>query len=290
MLSTDELLTIGRFARLSGLTVKALRHYDELGLLRPARVDHASGYRFYSLAQARDAEAIRRLRSLGVPLDEIASLLHADASQLREQLAVHRARIEGRAVDTQRILAELDRLIDGKEELVPDAARLEFKLEVKHVPDRRVLVARERAGTDNAGEVIPRLIMETHARLQEAGGSFAGAPICVCPFAGEDGSAELTVGWPVGEQDVAGAETLPGGRALVLEHKGPYDQLGRSYRLMSEVMERHGLTPAGDPVEVYLSNPEEVPDPNDYVTIIEWPIGPEGELDVGEDVFTRPAD
>jgi DNA-binding transcriptional MerR regulator len=76
VLSTGELLSIGRFSRLSGLTVKALRHYDELGLLRPARVDHASGYRFYSLAQARDAEAIRRLRSLGMPLDEMASLLH----------------------------------------------------------------------------------------------------------------------------------------------------------------------------------------------------------------------
>ena len=290
MLGTSELLSIGRFARLSGLTIKALRHYDELDLLPPAHVDDDTGYRFYSLAQARDAEAIKRLRSLEVPLDEVASLLHADDRLLRERLAVHRARIEGRAVETQRILAELDRLIDGKEELVPDATRMEFKLEVKEVPERRVLLARERVDADSAGEVIPRLIMETHGRLEQAGGSFAGAPICVCPFPGEDGTAELAVGWPVGEQDLPGAETLPGGRALVLEHKGPYDQLGRSYRLMSEAMERHGLTPAGDPVEVYVSNPEEVPDPNDYVTIIEWPIGPEGELDFGDDVFTRRVD
>jgi DNA-binding transcriptional MerR regulator len=288
MLGTEELLSIGAFARLSGLTIKALRHYDEIGLLPPAEVDEDTGYRFYSLAQARDAEAIRRLRSLEVPLDEIAGLLRADDAQLRERLAVHRARLEGRAVETQRILAELDRLIDGEEELVPDATRMEFRLEIKDVPERRVLLARERADVDSASEVIPRLIMETHARLQQAGGSFAGAPICVCPFA--DGAAELAVGWPVGEQDVPGAETLPGGRALVLEHKGPYDQLGRSYRLMSEVMERQGLTPAGDPVEVYVTNPEEVPDPNDYVTVIEWPVGSEGELDFGGDVFTRRAD
>lgn len=64
---TEDLLSIGRFSHLSGLTIKALRHYDEIGLLRPARVDDSSGYRYYSLAQVREAEAIRRLRSLEMP-------------------------------------------------------------------------------------------------------------------------------------------------------------------------------------------------------------------------------
>jgi DNA-binding transcriptional MerR regulator len=271
MLGTKELLSIGRFARISGLTIKALRHYDEIGLLWPARVDDATGYRYYSLAQARDAEAIRRLRSLDVPLDEVAGFLRADDAERRQRLAVHRARIEGRAVETQRILAELDKLIDGEEELVPDATRIESKLEVKDVPDRRVLLARGRTHADRASEVIPRLIMETHARLQRSGGRFAGAPLCVCPFPDDDGTAELAVGWPV-DEDLPGAETLAGGRALVFEHRGPYEELGRSYRIMSEAMREHGLVPAGAPVERYESDPEEVPDPKDYVTIIEWPI------------------
>ena len=49
---TSTLLPIGRFARLTELTVKALRHYAEIGLLEPARVDEATGYRFYALEQA----------------------------------------------------------------------------------------------------------------------------------------------------------------------------------------------------------------------------------------------
>ena len=73
----DELLSIGRFAQLVGLTAKALRHYDELGLLRPAHVDDFTGYRWYSLEQARDAVAIRRLRAFELPLDEIAEVLAA---------------------------------------------------------------------------------------------------------------------------------------------------------------------------------------------------------------------
>ena len=89
---TEE-LSIGSFSRVSGLTVKALRHYDEIGLLEPARVDEWTGYRYYGLEQARVAEAIRRLRSLEVPLDEIRELLGADEPVVRERRAVNRARL-----------------------------------------------------------------------------------------------------------------------------------------------------------------------------------------------------
>jgi MerR HTH family regulatory protein len=70
----DDLLPIGRFAKATRLSVKALRHYDELGLLRPAFVDPSSGYRYYRPAQANQAEAIRVLRSVDMPLEEIAAL------------------------------------------------------------------------------------------------------------------------------------------------------------------------------------------------------------------------
>src|SRR5215470_7399207 len=92
----EQLLSIGRFAQLTGLTAKALRHYDELGLLRPAHVDESTAYRWYALEQARDAVAIRRLRGFELPLDEIAEVLHGDKAFLRERLAVQRARLEGR--------------------------------------------------------------------------------------------------------------------------------------------------------------------------------------------------
>jgi DNA-binding transcriptional MerR regulator len=65
------MLTIGRFADATGLTAKALRHYDEIGLLVPARVDPDDGYRYYDATQIEDAVTIRRLRALELPLDEI---------------------------------------------------------------------------------------------------------------------------------------------------------------------------------------------------------------------------
>ena len=66
----DDLLTIGRFARLTGLSVGALRHYDELDLLRPARTDPFTSYRLYRRDQLETARTIVRLRDLEVPLDD----------------------------------------------------------------------------------------------------------------------------------------------------------------------------------------------------------------------------
>jgi DNA-binding transcriptional MerR regulator len=75
------MLSIGRFARLSGLTVKALRHYDEVGLLQPAQVDEWTGYRWYARDQVREAVAVRRRRSLRVPLGQVAVLVDEPAGR-----------------------------------------------------------------------------------------------------------------------------------------------------------------------------------------------------------------
>ena len=103
--SEPDLLVIGRFARLVGLTVGALRHYDELGLLRPAWVDPDTGYRSYRRDQLEAARMIVRLRGLEVPLDTIRAWLATDDASVRQRLlADHRARIEARTIRLQRVL------------------------------------------------------------------------------------------------------------------------------------------------------------------------------------------
>src|SRR2546429_7219998 len=72
-----ELMPIGEFSELCQLTVKMLRHYDEIGLLAPAHVDPVNGYRYYSLDQLVVAAAIRELRRVDMPLTDVRSLLDA---------------------------------------------------------------------------------------------------------------------------------------------------------------------------------------------------------------------
>ncbi|WP_416563493.1 MerR family transcriptional regulator [Nocardia testacea] len=74
----SDLITIGAFARSCGITASALRFYDDSGLLAPAGVDAATGYRYYAPAQVERAVTIRRLRAIDMPLDEIARVLASD--------------------------------------------------------------------------------------------------------------------------------------------------------------------------------------------------------------------
>jgi DNA-binding transcriptional MerR regulator len=104
---TDEdLLTIGAFAAATGLTVPGLRHYDEIGLLKPDRVDPGSGYRRYRPDQLDDARLICGLRAVGVPIEEVRAVLGRPAGQVRSTLDAHRERLVTQARElSQRILA-----------------------------------------------------------------------------------------------------------------------------------------------------------------------------------------
>ena len=107
----DDLVPIGRFARLTGLSVGALRHYDQLDLLRPARTDPFTSYRLYRRDQLETARTIVRLRDLEVPLETIRELLATDdPADRRRLLREHRTRIEARTFRLQRVLHILGQL------------------------------------------------------------------------------------------------------------------------------------------------------------------------------------
>ena len=101
----DEVVTIGAFARMAQLSPKALRLYDELGLLPPAAVDSDTGYRYYRPAQADRARLIAWLRRLGLPLARIGEILELPRAAAAAAVQAYRAHLEAQT-------AERDRLAD----------------------------------------------------------------------------------------------------------------------------------------------------------------------------------
>jgi len=107
-----RLIPIGRFARLAGLSVPQLRHYDRRGLLPPAARDRRSGYRYYREAQAEAARVIALLRSIDVPLADIEELLAAPKPErVLRVFAEHRARVERRLGEARAALESIDRIV-----------------------------------------------------------------------------------------------------------------------------------------------------------------------------------
>jgi DNA-binding transcriptional MerR regulator len=127
-----EEISIGEFARRSRLSVKALRLYDELGVLAPARVDQVSGYRYYDAAQLEAAHLVAMLRQLDLPLAAIKELLVCDAVDAAEQIAAHWRKVES-AHDARRELADyLVNLLSGKRSVM-------YEVATRDIPERSVL-------------------------------------------------------------------------------------------------------------------------------------------------------
>src|SRR5690242_8776151 len=110
---TATKLSIGDFSRMTYLSVKALRHYHDVGVLEPAEVDPSSGYRYYAPDQVGPAQMIRRLRDLGMPLDDVRTIVTAPDSAERDRALVeHLRRMERQLAETQQTVSSLRTLLE----------------------------------------------------------------------------------------------------------------------------------------------------------------------------------
>ncbi|MFJ6853804.1 MerR family transcriptional regulator [Streptomyces sp. NPDC091271] len=109
------LVTIGEFARLSRLSAKALRRYDELGLLRPALVDPVNGYRHYDRAQAEQARLVAWLRRIGMPLARISEVVALDDGAAAAEIRAYWGRVEAETAARRELAAFLVDHLSAKE-------------------------------------------------------------------------------------------------------------------------------------------------------------------------------
>lgn len=268
----DNLVPIGRFSKISRLSISSLRYYDELGLLRPELVDPDSSYRYYRLSQVRTAEMIRLLRALEMPLDEVRQVLASgDPGQVRELLNQHQRRMEERLEEQQRILAYLRRL-QGEDE--PPAAS---PVRARELPSQTIICIHGCVPEQEVSGVWRALADELRRHVERCGSAAAGPIGAIFPDAvHREDAVNLTVYLPVSDEASPrgriAVDTLTGGPAATIVHSGPYTLLHRSYHHLADWMQRHGHEVAGPPREIYWRGPAETSDPNDYETEVVWPI------------------
>jgi DNA-binding transcriptional MerR regulator len=164
------LVSIGEFARLSRLSAKALRRYDELGLLRPARVDPDTGYRWYAAGQLEQARLVAALRQIGVPLARIEPMLGLPAGAVAEQVAAYWAGAEAEHAARRDLAGYLVDRLNGKETIM-------YEVATRDVPERRLLCLKrnvDEAGAWTLGkEFVGIMQSRPLPRIEgEAGGAF----------------------------------------------------------------------------------------------------------------------
>ncbi|WP_435208210.1 MerR family transcriptional regulator [Streptomyces sp. bgisy034] len=263
----DELLTIGAFAARARLSAKALRLYDRLGLLAPAQVDEASGYRYYRAEQVERARLVALLRRLDMPLARIAEVVEApDGAAAADRLAAYWADVEARTAG-QRTLAEYlrGRLSGRSSEMYG-----KFVVETVDVPEQVVI---SEARHVLAGE-LPAWIGASLGRLEAAARECGG--VTAPPFVvyhsevsmESDGPAESCV--PVADEAAARAwaerhdrtwetkvSVRPAQRLAytrITKAQVAHPQILAAFEAVEEWIEGEGLEQAGPCREVYFAD------------------------------------
>ena len=265
----DDLLSIGRLARLSRLSIKALRVYEREQLLVPAWTDPHNGYRYYAPAQVRTAATIALLRSAGVSLLDIRRLLDARGDALREALTGQKRQIERDIVSREAALRALDRLLTAND-LLPYAVR---------EADRPAVVlaaVTEPVATENLTTEVSLLVRRLQERVAEARG--AEPVVGLYPIDLPD-PCPVTVGVPWDSCSQLPTAALPGvlrvevpaARVLETLHEGPHDALPLAYAAVFSAAGERSLTPTGVVRETYLSAPDDV-SPADPATLLAIPV------------------
>lgn len=168
-----EPMSISEFARLSRLSQKALRPYDEKGLLPPARVDELTGYRYYESDQTETARLIAGLRQLGVPLAEIQSVLDLDPSSAADRIADYWSGVEAEHAARQDLADLIVKRLTGSRCAM-------YEAETREVPSYSLLCLKRNvdgsAGAWALGKEFVELLKEHRLPLMEGR---VGATFCI---------------------------------------------------------------------------------------------------------------
>jgi len=265
-------LSIGDFSRMTHLSIKALRHYHDVGVLVPAGVDPSSGYRFYDLNQVPLAQVVRRLRDLGMPLDEIRSVLQAPELPRRNEVIVaHLARMESQLAQTQAMVASLRALLEQPAAAIP--------VEHRRVATTPALAIQERVSLADFDQWWDAAFNELYAVLRQREVEPAGWSGALYPgewFEAESGQlvafVPVPVPAPVGSPARARMIEVPAAELAVAIHYGPFAELDQTYAALGTYVAERELTVDGPIREYYVVSPADTDDESQLRTEVGWPI------------------
>ncbi len=271
------IMKIGEFSQLSRITVKTLRYYDQIGLLKPQEVDTFTGHRYYSLAQLSQVNHILALKALGLSLEQIQDVLANDLSdyQLMTMLAVKKSELLQTLSDVQKQIERLDTRIQYvmQEGKMPD-----YEVIVKPVKTQRVLSIRQHL---EDGSLIEPLLHQIYEILQAQNIESVGEWMTLYHHEGfRSDNLDVEIAIPIGDHDIEtiklddksvmtvrtieGHETV----ATVIE-RGQNETWSNSYYALSDFLEQHHYELILPTREVYITDEN---DPLAWLVEIQYPV------------------
>lgn len=268
------MLKIGDFSKLSRVSIRMLRHYDEIGLLKPVETDPSTGYRYYRAGQLPVAGRIAALKEMGFGLTAIREMLSCfdDPAKLEAYLRSQRMELLALREETERRL----RLLDTAQDRLRKEKSMKYDVTLKTLPQRYAACVRM---------TIPSYEQEgmLWKTLRDETGSMDLVPgdPCYCSVAYLDGEfkehdvlaeAQKTVKGHYADTQNVKFRTLPPVTFASAAFKGPYDQIAPANEAVAHWVEANGYAFDGAMFNIYHVSPRDTDDPNEFVTEVCYPV------------------
>ncbi len=267
---------IGMFSKLNKISVKTLRHYDEIGLFKPAYVDDSTGYRFYSASQLPQLHKILVLKEIGFSLHEIKTALNQNTTTetMIGFLEMKQQEVERALSEEQR---KMDRIVYYLKSIRQEANVLQYSVIIKELPKVTVASMRRLIPDYNA---FNTLFPEMGNQMIEQNLTCLKPPYCFTIYHdGEHKETDIDV-------EICEAVTEPGQdtdtmkfkviekiqTAACVMHKGPYSTIGNAYGALMNWIEQNGYDIVAPPRESYIDGVWNKDNPEDWLTEVQIPV------------------
>lgn len=269
------MLKIGDFSKLSRISIRMLRHYDEIGLLVPESIDDFTGYRYYSEAQLPTASRVNALKDMGFSLAVITEVLktYDNPQALRQYLMLKRSEMEELAEKTKRQLLLLETTINrlGKDDCV-----MEYSVTLKEMPQRAVASLRNVIPSyDKEGILWEQMMREIAPQnVQQANPCNALAVFYDEGYKESDVDVEVQISVLGSYKDTEHVvfKTIPAQMIASATYKGSYDQLTTVNHAVANWVKDNDYEFGSASFCIYHVSPAQTQNPDELVTEVCFPI------------------
>ncbi len=260
---------------MSQVTIKALRYYDEMGLLKPISVDQFTGYRYYAVEQLARLNRILALKDLGLSLEQVAQVLNEGISpeRLRGMLQLKQAELRQHIADEQ---ARLTRVESRLKDITMEDTMPDYDVVLKQVEPQLVASVRETLPSyPSIGRLIGEIYDYLHSLGAESQATLAAARWYDDEYKTSDIDSEAVVylKQPIPASERVKVYELPAATVASVVHKGAYNTFSQAYEATFRWIEANGYRVVGPNSEIYLYCTEPVrQDDDSYVTELQFPV------------------
>ena len=268
------MLKIGEFSKLSRVSIRMLRYYDEIGLLKPVRIDRGTGYRYYEEEQLFTAGRIAALKDMGFGLAAIGELLACsrDAALQERRLREKQAELQQLARQTAYRLRLLDTALQRLRKDEP----MQYHVTRKTFPRRYAATVRMRIPAYEAEGMLWDMLMQETEPLH----LIPDEPCCCCAVFHDreyretdvDVEVQKTVKSSYPDTEHVRFRSLPEVTVASAVCRGSYDQMGDIMAVVARWVKDNGYAFDGPAFNIYHVSPHETADPAAFVTEVCYPI------------------